>query len=214
MQTATSFRRNLPLDADRAVVTDAGHRGPVEVDRWLMIKDLNCLRVRVPPTRTSTTTRGREGCAEAVRLAWCDHCGFQFAVCRSCDRGQTHCGQLCAGRRRGIQLREIRKRYRHSLAGREAHRDEERRRRQRKREALAGSAPTESVGDHRSQTAARRATVAPQTLVPTVPASSISEGASKPVAGLLKCHRCSRSGIFIAPRGWRDRLRPCERMRM
>lgn len=103
--------------------------------------------------------------------------------------------QPCSGRRRGIQLREIRRRYRRSDAGRAAHRDQERRRRERKREALAASLPAESVGDHRSQTAAPKATVAPQTRVPTVPASSISASASKPADALLKCHRCSRSGI-------------------
>ena len=195
-------------------MVDAGHRGPAEVDRGLMIEDLNCLRVRVPSKGTSTTTRGRAWCAEAVRLAWCNHCGAQFGVCRSCDHGQTHCGHRCAGRSRGIQLREIRKRYRRSLAGREAHRDQERRRRQRKREAAA-EIPTESVGDHRSQTAAPMATVAPQARVPTVPASSTSEqSASKQMAVLLKCHRCSRSGLFIAPLGWKDRLRPSDRARM
>ena len=195
------------------VVVDAGHRGRVEVDQWLMIKNLDCLRVGLPSKGVSVTTRRRARCADVVRLEWCHHCGSQFAVCRSCDRGQTHCSRRCAGTSRGKQLRETRRRYRQSLAGREAHRDQERRRRQRRRDHAAGR-PAESVGDHPSQTAAPTATVAAQRRVSVLASWSSDRSGPKLSAAALECHRCRRPAQFVVPLGWRERLRPSERAPM
>ncbi len=96
----------------------------------------------------------RGGCVHAVRLELCRRCGIQFAVCRSCDRGQRHCTRSCAAESRRLDLTEIRQRYRRSPAGRDAHREQERRRRGRLRAAgrlSPGATDADSVGDHTSQ---------------------------------------------------------------
>lgn len=105
------------------------------------------------PGRYAKRGHPRGGCVYAVRLELCRRCGIQFAVCRSCDRGQRHCTRSCAAESRRLDLAEIRRRYRRSPAGRDAHREQERRRRGRLRAAgrMSNATDADSVGDHTSQ---------------------------------------------------------------
>lgn len=87
----------------------------------------------------------RETVGERVtgRLASCPRCRSIFSICCRCDRGHVYCGPTCSGLARRDSLRRARRRHRHSLEGRLDHRDHERARRKRRRQALR-------VGDHGS----------------------------------------------------------------
>jgi hypothetical protein len=161
------------------------------------------------PGRSAKCKRARGRCVDAVRLQWCRRCGTQFAVCRSCDRNQEHCTRSCAAETRRTDLAEIRRRYRRSPAGREAHREQERRRRGRQREAarLAREATdADSVGDQTSQTDVAAGSVVPRGR--TVPCTIVTSRLSvvpKIATGALQCHRCSMTTHFVAHGGWAPR---------
>ena len=175
-----------------------------------MPKNLDSCRTILPLAKTPKTIHRHLQCLGAVRLAWCLCCTSQFAVCRSCERGQAYCGRRCAELSRDIQLRAIRRRYRRSPAGREAHREQERRRRQRRRSEAIAKRKLESVGDHTSQVDPSVVAVAPQR---SVSSSSSRQPDALGSAATLKCHRCRTPTVFTAPLGWRDRKRPSERSR-
>jgi hypothetical protein len=166
----------------------------------LMTDDLDCSQVNLS-SKALRPTRQRTPCTKAVRLAFCLHCSCRFAVCRSCDRGQAYCSRRCASSSRTIQLRESRRRYRHSAAGSEAHREQEGRRRERRRRA-------DSVGDHPSQAAPITNTIAPRRIVSS---SSTPQWGSVRSTTALECHRCLAPAAFVAPLGWCDRRRPSDR---
>lgn len=145
------------------------------------------------PTRSTAPDHG-----PVSRISVCPRCTAQFAVCESCERGQLYCGQPCAGQARCASLKAIRRRYRRSLEGKAAHRDQERQRRQRRRSEIG---PVEFVGDQGSPTAARLAT-----LVPAAKTRS---------AVPLSCIGCSITTHYVwansggrRPRGARRRCRP------
>jgi len=63
----------------------------------------------------------------------CKHCHLLFAVCQSCYRGQLYCCQSCRIEGQRLLHREAQRRYRQTVKGREAHRQDEKLRRMRKR---------------------------------------------------------------------------------
>ena len=163
-----------------------------------------------PPT--CETRRGRRRCVDAVRLHRCRQCGLQFAVCRSCDRGQEHCTRRCAALTRRVQLAEIRRRYRRSAAGREAHRDQERRRRHRQRQATPPHpSPDDSVGDHPSQTGPAPATLDNGNRPAVSVEDEYSRSIPKDEAAPFRCARCSKTAHFIVMGAWEPRWRSSRR---
>lgn len=93
-------------------------------------------------------------------------------VCRACGFNRRYCGEVCAALARAKSVRAAQLAYRHSVAGQEQHRDEERERRARRRQ--------ERVGDHILRPVARAGSVggvqAPKAIVsaaaPPVPDSA------------------------------------------
>ena len=80
---------------------------------------------------------------DELRFERCGLCHFVFCVCRPCYRGQGFCGPPCKLAARATSKRAARARHRASDEGRLDHRDHERARRKRVREA-----ETASVADH------------------------------------------------------------------
>ena len=80
---------------------------------------------------------------DELRFERCGLCQFVFCVCRPCYRGQGFCGPPCKLAARATSKRAARARHRASDEGRLDHRDHERARRKRVREA-----ETASVADH------------------------------------------------------------------
>ena len=165
--------------------------------------------VVVQAGRSAKCERAHGRCVYAVRLQWCRRCGSQFAVCRSCDRGQEHCTRSCAAETRRLDLAEIRRRYRRSPAGREVHREQERRRRGRQREAARLSRDTtdaDSVGDQTSQVDVPAGTVESRgRAARCIEATPKPCGVPKIPGDPLQCHRCTRTTHFVAHGGWEPR---------
>ncbi len=61
-----------------------------------------------------------------IRCRWC-RCFFY--VCRPCFRGQAYCCDLCRAAARRENRRKAQQRYRQTLKGKRAHREDENRRR-------------------------------------------------------------------------------------
>ena len=80
---------------------------------------------------------------EQLRFERCGLCQLVFCVCRPCYRGQGFCGPPCKVAARTKSKRAARARHRQSPEGRLDHRDHERARRKRLREAEISS-----VADH------------------------------------------------------------------
>ena len=159
--------------------------------------------------RSKKCDRARSRCLDAVRLQSCRRCGTQFAVCRSCDRGQEHCTRSCAAETRRLQLAEIRRRYRRSPAGRAAHREQERRRRGRQRQAPPLSpaiADADTVGDHPSQIVITAGSLAAESSAGACldAAPNVTE-VPKPEPAPFHCHRCTKTTHFVAHAGWEPR---------
>jgi len=127
----------------------------------------------------------------AGRWARCPRCQSIFAICHDCDRGHVYCGRTCAGLARRDSLRRARRRHRQSFEGRLDHRDRERARRQRRREALR-------VGDHPSGAPPPSA---------RLPASSSEVSSHVPIAShsphrggtTLHCVACQQPLRFTQP---------------
>ena len=163
-----------------------------------------------PPKCSATVRQARAAAPDhgpVSRISFCPRCRAQFAVCESCERGQVYCGQRCAGQARFASLQAIRRRYRRSPEGKAAHRDQERRRRQRRRSEL----PVEFVGDQSSPTGPRLATLVP------APRSTERVAAANPrgSAAALSCIGCSITTHYVwvnsggrRPRAARRRCRP------
>jgi hypothetical protein len=163
-----------------------------------------------PPT--CETRPGRRRCVDAVRLHWCRQCGLQFAVCRSCDRGQEHCTRRCAALTRRVQLAEIPRRYRRSALGREAHRDQERRCRHRQRQATPPHpSPGDSVGDQLSLTGAAPATLDNGSRTAVSVESEYSRSDPKAEAAPFRCAHCSKTTRFVVIGAWEPRWRTSRR---
>jgi hypothetical protein len=163
-----------------------------------------------PPTCEARRVRRR--CVEAVRLHWCRQCGLQFAVCRSCDRGQEHCTRRCAALTRRVQLVEIRRRYRRSAAAREAHRDQEHRRRQRQRQATPPPpTPRDSVGDQPSLTGAAPATLDNGSRTAVSVESEYSHSDPRAEAAPFRCAHCSKTTRVVVIGAWEPRWRRSRR---
>ena len=149
----------------------------------------------VPKKACQRRSRKREHTCdqEALRVAYCPLCRAHFAVCRSCDHGRLYCSPSCSTEARRASLRAIRRRYRHSAEGRDAHRRQEQRRRQH-----AAARARSTVGDQPSSIRAPAATLV---LAAALVSHTMHEGASMP----LRCCRCGKSSDFIVPKGWRPR---------
>lgn len=61
-----------------------------------------------------------------LRLRVCLHCQVLFCICRRCDRGQRYCGAACRASALREQRRQANRRYQHTDAGRQDHRDRQR----------------------------------------------------------------------------------------
>ena len=120
----------------------------------------------------------------AGRLASCPRCQSIFSICRACDRGHVYCGPTCSGLARRDSLRRARRRHRHSLEGRLDHRDHERARRQRRRQALR-------VGDHGSFDPASCSSL-PTSLQEASSNAAVSKRFPSPVAAARDCAVCRR----------------------
>ena len=76
---------------------------------------------------------------EQLRFERCGRCLLVLCVCRPCYRGQGFCGSRCKVAARTESKRAARARHRQSPEGRLDHRDHERARRKRRREAELAS---------------------------------------------------------------------------
>jgi len=153
----------------------------------------------LPPRPCSVASSSRHGVI--VRIANCPLCKGQFALCRSCDRGQLYCGASCSAQARRTSLQVIRRRYRRSEAGKAARRHQERRRRQRRR---SGS-PVQTVGDQGSPS--RESPPIPDLPPAGLPGSVASTTHFVPPSRpFLRCCRCSKITHFaLARSSWRAR---------
>jgi hypothetical protein len=79
-----------------------------------------------------------------LTLRPCGHCLKSFLYCRRCEPGRRYC-EACSGAARKERERKARQTYRSSKEGREQHRDEEERRREKIR-----------MGDRRSNVEGHR----------------------------------------------------------
>lgn len=70
---------------------------------------------------------------ESLRARWCRGCTGLFLVCRSCDRGQRYCSEVCRGPARHAQQSAARRRHQQSPEGSADHRDHQRAFRERQR---------------------------------------------------------------------------------
>lgn len=187
----------------------AGHRRRDRCDRCLVRSSAGNPELVVRRGRSEKCDRARARCVDAVRLQLCRRCGAQFAVCRSCDRGQEHCTRTCAAETRRLQLAEIRRRYRRSPAGRAAHREQERRRRGRQRQAPALSlaiADADTVGDQPSQIVITAGSLAAESRAGAcLDATPNVAEVPKPEPAPFHCHRCTKTTHFVAHAGWEPR---------
>ena len=131
-----------------------------------MVEVLEGSRGDSQPVGTLRMTHAAGVHGPVSRLSFCARCGAQFAVCESCERGQVYCDRRCALEARRDGLRAIRSRYRRSPEGKQAHREQERQRRQRRR---GDARPSESVGDQGSPPRLQTATIERAPVVPQPP---------------------------------------------
>lgn len=73
---------------------------------------------------------------ESLRARWCRGCAGLFLVCRSCDRGQQYCSEVCREPARHAQQRAARRRHQQSPEGSADHRDHQRALRERRRAVM------------------------------------------------------------------------------
>jgi hypothetical protein len=73
----------------------------------------------------------------------CQRCQRPFLQCRAREPGRLYCGEECSAAAKAERERRARRKYRDSPDGREQHRDEEVRRRERQQLARVGDRRTE-----------------------------------------------------------------------
>jgi hypothetical protein len=122
------------------------------------------------------------------RLCRGQACGAVFYVCRSCDRGQRYCSDVCRTSARRAQRRAANGRHQQSPEGKADHRDRQREYRRRLNALRVTDQGSGGMCD-----------------LPTLGGEARDEAEEEPNrladihAGLASCVVCGRGGVFIDP---------------